>query len=117
MSLRRRMDYKIPSPTSVMSTASFPKDDDEDDFFRSPQQHQHQRRNYHQTARNEVLYPAIIILAALSYVGYRKFHGDPLTPYHASEAKNNYQKMEEDREKRNQKDKEGINKKESDKKT
>jgi hypothetical protein len=111
MNFRRRMDYKIPSPTSVMSTVSFPKDDDE-------QQHQHQRRNYHQTARREVLYPAIIILAALSYVGYRKFHGDPLTPYHASEAKNNYQKMEEDREKRNQKDKEGMNnKKENDKKT
>jgi hypothetical protein len=107
MNFRRRMDYKIPSPTSVMSTASFPKDDDD----------QNQRRNYHQTARNEVLYPAIIILAALSYVGYRKFNGEPLTPHHASEAKNNYQKMEEDREKRNQKDKEGINKKEkSDKK-
>jgi hypothetical protein len=69
MSFRRRMDYKIPSPTSVMSTVSFPKDDDEDDFFRSTQQHQNQRRSYHQTARNEVLYPAIIILAALSYVG------------------------------------------------
>jgi hypothetical protein len=111
------MDYKIPSPTSVMSTVSFPKDDDEDDYFRSTQQHQNQRRYYHQTARNEVLYPAIIILAALSYVGYRKYHGEPLTPHSASEAKDNYRKMEEDREKRNLKDKEGVNKKENDKRT
>jgi hypothetical protein len=100
-----------------MSTVSFPKDDDEDDIFRSTQQHQNQRRSYHQTARREVLYPAIIILAALSYVGYRKYHGEPLTPHSASEAKNNYQKMEEDREERNLRDKEARNKKENDKKT
>ena len=117
MSFRRRMDYKIPSPTSVMSTVSFPNDDDDEyDFSRSTRQHQNQRRYYHQTARREFLYPAIAILAALGYVGYRKYNGEPLTPHSASEAKNNYQKMEEDREKRNLKDKEVRNKKENDQK-
>lgn len=100
-----------------MSTVSYPKDDDKDDFFLSTQQHQSQRRSYHQTSRREFLYPAIIVFASLGYVCYRKYNGDPLTPYSASEAKNNYQKMEEDREKRNLKDKEARNKKENDKKS
>jgi hypothetical protein len=116
MSFRRRMEYKTPSPTSVISTVSFPKDDD-DDIFQSTQQHQHQhqRRYYHQTARQEFLYPAIIIISALSYVAYRKFNGEPIKPKSASDAQDEYRKMEEDRMKRNLKDKEGMNKKEDDK--
>jgi hypothetical protein len=115
VSFGRRMGYKTPSPTSVMSTVSFPKDDDDDDFFRSTQQHQHQRRYYHETARREVLYPAIIIVAALSYAGYKKFQGEPLKPKSASEAQEAYRKMEEDRVNRNLKDKQGMDKKENDK--
>lgn len=92
-----------------MSTLSFPKDDD-DDFFRSTQQHKHQRRHYHETARREVLYPAIIIVATLSYVGYKKYHGEPLTPKSSTEAQEAYRKMEEDRVRRNLKHKQGKNK-------
>jgi hypothetical protein len=93
-----------------MSTVSFPKDDDQDDdFVRST--HQNQRRYYHETARREILYPAIIIVATLSYVGYKKYHGEPLTPKSASEAQEAYRKLEEDRVKRNLKDKQGKNKK------
>ena len=110
MSFRRRMEYKTPSPTSVMSTVSFPKDDDDDAFSRSTQQHQ--RRHYHETARREILYPFLIIVAGLSYVGYKKYHGLPLTPTSSVEAQEAYRKMEEDRMKRNLKDKQGGNKKE-----
>jgi hypothetical protein len=113
MSFRRRIEYKTPSPTSVMSTVSFPNDDDDDDFFRST--HQHQRRYYHETARREVLYLTIIIVAALGYTGYKKYHGEPLTPKSASDAQEAYRKMEEDRINRNAKDKQGTDKKENDK--
>lgn len=97
-----------------MSTVSFRKDD-EDDLHQHP--HPHQRRYYHETARREFLYPVIIIISALGYVGYKKFQGEPLTPKSASDAQETYRKMEEDREKRNLKDKEGRDKKENDKKT
>jgi hypothetical protein len=110
MSFRRRMEYKTPSPTSVMSTLSFPKDDDDNEFSRSTQQHQ--RRHYYETARREILYPAMIIVAAVSYVGYKKYHGLPLTPKSSTEGQEAYRKLEEDRVKRNLKNKQGRNKKE-----
>ena len=92
-----------------MSTVSFPKDED-DEFSRSTQHCQ--RRYYHETARREILYPFIIIVAAVSYVGYKKYHGLPLTPKSSIDAQQAYRKQEEDRVKRNLKDKKGGNKKE-----
>jgi hypothetical protein len=103
------MEYKTPSPTSVMSTVSFPiripirKDDDYDDgdvLVLSTQYDQ--RRYYHATARHEmVLYGAIILVSTLGYVGYKKYHGEPLKPKSASEAQEAYRTLEDELAKRN----------------
>lgn len=61
-----------------------------------------QQRRYHTTPKNEMfLYGTIILLSTLTYVGYKKYMGEPLKPKSASEAQAMYQKMEEERKIRN----------------
>mmetsp|Transcript_13357 Transcript_13357/g.32116 ORF Transcript_13357/g.32116 Transcript_13357/m.32116 type:complete len:139 (+) Transcript_13357:223-639(+) len=63
-----------------------------------------QRRNYHSTPKNEmVLYGTIILVTTFGYVAYRKWNGLPLKPESVSESQSAYRKMEEDRQRRNEK--------------
>jgi hypothetical protein len=68
------------------------------------EKYQSQRRNYHSTPKNEmVLYGTIILVTTFGYVAYRKYNGLPLKPESVSESQSAYKKMEEDRQKRNDK--------------
>jgi hypothetical protein len=50
-----------------------------------------------------VLYGTIILVSTLCYVGYKKYHGEPLKPHSATAAQESYQKLERDRLERNKK--------------
>ena len=68
------------------------------------QQQQRTRRYYHTTQHNPmVLYGTIILVSTLCYVGYKKYHGEPLKPHSATAAQESYQKLEQDRLERNKK--------------
>ena len=63
-----------------------------------------ERRKYHSTPKNElVLYGTILIVTTLGYVVYRKYNGLPLKPEAVSKSQTAYQKMEQDRQRRNEK--------------
>lgn len=59
------------------------------------------RRAYHATPQTEFLYPAILVVAAIGYVGYKTYVGEPLTPKSATDGKNEFEKLEKDRLERN----------------
>jgi hypothetical protein len=95
------------------------KNDEEDDKNKSkmvlvqvPQQLQlHSQKHHYQTIRNYsatprqemFLYATMILVAGVSYVGYRKYRGEPLKPPGATEAQENFRKMEEERLRASQK--------------
>ena len=72
----------------------------------SPRRHDchqtNQVRRYRATPKNDmVLYASIIVGAALSYVGYKTYVGEPLTPKSHTEATAAYERLEKDRLERN----------------
>jgi len=73
----------------------------------SPRRHDYQRhtnqiRCYRATPKNDmILYASIIVGAALSYVGYKTYVGEPLTPKSHTEATAAYERLEKDRLERN----------------
>ena len=83
-----------------------PRDDatNDNDHYRRPITIQEQqKRLYHSTPKQDmVLYGTILLVATLSYAGYKTYHGEPIKPKSASEAQSAYEKMEEDRQQRNQ---------------
>ena len=98
-------DVGLLMPTSSFSSVSIPYrlGRQEEDDKRPQQQHYPKRRRYHATPRNELLlYGTMILVATLGYVGYKKYHGEPLKPSNASEAQKAYRKMEQERSERNQ---------------
>lgn len=63
-----------------------------------------QRRRIHSSPKNEmVLYGTIILVTTFGYIAYRKYNGLPLKPESVTESQSAYQKMEEDRRRRNEK--------------
>lgn len=96
---RGRKSFRAPISLSTVSLRR--SDDDEDEYCVYKKQ---QRRGYHETPRREmVLYGTIIIVVALGYVGVRKYRGEPIKPESATEAQENFRKLEEERRKRNEK--------------
>uniref|UniRef100_A0A7R9WDV2 Uncharacterized protein n=1 Tax=Pseudictyota dubia TaxID=2749911 RepID=A0A7R9WDV2_9STRA len=59
-------------------------------------------RQYHSTPRDDFLYPAIIVVAAIGYVGYKTYMGEPLTPKSLTSGVAEYERLEKDRKERNQ---------------
>eukprot|EP00566_Odontella_aurita_P029216 CAMPEP_0113588918 /NCGR_PEP_ID=MMETSP0015_2-20120614/35795_1 /TAXON_ID=2838 /ORGANISM="Odontella" /LENGTH=143 /DNA_ID=CAMNT_0000494871 /DNA_START=30 /DNA_END=461 /DNA_ORIENTATION=- /assembly_acc=CAM_ASM_000160 len=91
-----------PSLTSLSITRKSRDDEDEWTATHRSRAHTSEIRHYHTTRRAEFLYPAIIVVAALGYVGYKTYMREPLTPKDAISGKTEYERMEKDRLERNQ---------------
>ena len=63
-----------------------------------------QRLSYHSSSRSEIfMYTTLIIAITLGYVVFRKSRGEPLTPEHLTQAKAEFERLEQDRMERNKK--------------
>lgn len=67
------------------------RDDDEGARLPSVGFPQQQQREYRATrTKSLVLYGSVIVVSALSYVAYQKYHGEPVTPRSALRAQEDF---------------------------